>query len=175
MNWSPALFQNSTDNLALRPPLAIRARIKRPMTGLGAPRLRVHRFGRFDLGHLAPAAPLPPYWAPNSSSGRLEGAHLHLPDLPGPDPSLDLPGRVVPVPADRGEFWVFDAHPKGGGVAFFAHVGGFIVGPLAARLLAGRDGPRPGGAMALHGVAPATEVRTGSASGTVNTETNDQY
>ncbi len=41
-------------------------------------------------------------------------------------------------------FGLFDAHPNGGGVAFFAHVGGFIFGPLAARLLAGRDGPRPG-------------------------------
>ncbi len=71
-------------------------------------------------------------------------------------------------------FGLFDAHPNGGGVAFFAHVGRFIFGPLAARLLAGRDGPRPGGAMALHGVAPATEVRNGLVSGIVNTDIDNQ-
>ena len=38
-------------------------------------------------------------------------------------------------------FGLFDAHGNGGGVAFFAHVGGFIFGLLAAPLLArtGRD------------------------------------
>ena len=33
-------------------------------------------------------------------------------------------------------FGLFNAHANGGGVAFFAHVGGFIFGLLAARLLA---------------------------------------
>jgi membrane associated rhomboid family serine protease len=42
-------------------------------------------------------------------------------------------------------FGLFNAKAHGGGVAFFAHVGGFIFGALAARLLvaAGRAGVRP--------------------------------
>ena len=41
-------------------------------------------------------------------------------------------------------FGLFNAHANGGGVAFFAHVGGFIFGLLAARLLAraGQTAPR---------------------------------
>ena len=41
-------------------------------------------------------------------------------------------------------FGLFNAHANGGGVAFFAHVGGFIFGLLAARLLAraGQAAPR---------------------------------
>ena len=34
------------------------------------------------------------------------------------------------------DFGLFNAHAHGGGVAFFAHVGGFIFGMLAARTLA---------------------------------------
>jgi rhomboid family protein len=33
------------------------------------------------------------------------------------------------------DFGLFNAHANGGGVAFFAHVGGFIFGLLAARVL----------------------------------------
>jgi membrane associated rhomboid family serine protease len=42
------------------------------------------------------------------------------------------------------DFGLFNAHANGGGVAFFAHVGGFIFGLLAARLLAraGQAAPR---------------------------------
>ena len=42
------------------------------------------------------------------------------------------------------DFGLFNASANGGGVAFFAHVGGFIFGLLAARLLAraGRAAPR---------------------------------
>jgi membrane associated rhomboid family serine protease len=42
------------------------------------------------------------------------------------------------------DFGLFNAHANGGGVAFFAHVGGFIFGLLAARLLAraGQAEPR---------------------------------
>src|SRR3954465_10453331 len=36
-----------------------------------------------------------------------------------------------------GSFGLFSAHADGGGTAFFAHVGGFLFGVLAARLLAG--------------------------------------
>ena len=45
-------------------------------------------------------------------------------------------------------FGLFNAHANGGGVAFFAHVGGFIFGLLAARLLAraGQAAPRSSGA-----------------------------
>ena len=41
-------------------------------------------------------------------------------------------------------FGLFNAHTNGGGVAFFAHVGGFIFGLLVARLLAraGQTAPR---------------------------------
>jgi membrane associated rhomboid family serine protease len=41
-------------------------------------------------------------------------------------------------------FGLFSASANGGGVAFFAHVGGFIFGLLAARLLTRRDPPRSG-------------------------------
>jgi membrane associated rhomboid family serine protease len=43
-------------------------------------------------------------------------------------------------------FGLFDAHANGGGVAFFAHVGGFIFGLLAAPLLAltGQHAPEDG-------------------------------
>jgi membrane associated rhomboid family serine protease len=41
-------------------------------------------------------------------------------------------------------FGLFNAHANGGGVAFFAHVGGFVFGLLAVRLLARAGGPRFG-------------------------------
>jgi hypothetical protein len=37
----------------------------------------------------------------------------------------------------EGNFGLFSAHANGGGTAFFAHVGGFLFGVLAARALAG--------------------------------------
>jgi membrane associated rhomboid family serine protease len=36
----------------------------------------------------------------------------------------------------EGNFGLFSAHANGGGVAFFAHIGGFVFGALVARLLA---------------------------------------
>jgi hypothetical protein len=46
---------------------------------------------------------------------------------------------------------LFEAQAHGGGVAFFAHVGGFVFGFLAARLLVGSGfiGARPGDAVAV--------------------------
>jgi membrane associated rhomboid family serine protease len=41
-------------------------------------------------------------------------------------------------------FGLFSASANGGGVAFFAHVGGFIFGLLVARLLAGAGQTAPG-------------------------------
>jgi len=41
-------------------------------------------------------------------------------------------------------FGLFNAHANGGGVAFFAHVGGFIFGLLTARLLARAGQAAPG-------------------------------
>jgi membrane associated rhomboid family serine protease len=48
-------------------------------------------------------------------------------------------------------FGVFSATANGGGVAFFAHVGGFIFGAIVAKVLmsAGRVGPNPGAEPAL--------------------------
>jgi membrane associated rhomboid family serine protease len=43
----------------------------------------------------------------------------------------------------EGNFGLFSAHADGGGTAFFAHVGGFLFGLLAARLLAGATTRRP--------------------------------
>src|ERR1700758_2835488 len=51
-------------------------------------------------------------------------------------------------------FGLFNAHANGGGVAFFAHVGGFICGLLTARLRARAGQAAPPGATALHGIAP---------------------
>ncbi len=49
-----------------------------------------------------------------------------------------IPARRFPI------FGLFNAHANGGGVAFFAHVGGFVFGLLTARLLAraGQAAPR---------------------------------
>jgi membrane associated rhomboid family serine protease len=49
-----------------------------------------------------------------------------------------IPARRFPI------FGLFNAHANGGGVAFFAHVGGFIFGVLIARILigAGRIAPQ---------------------------------
>jgi membrane associated rhomboid family serine protease len=43
----------------------------------------------------------------------------------------------------EGNFGLFSAHANGGGTAFFAHVGGFLFGLLAARLFAGAPARRP--------------------------------
>ena len=74
----------------------------------------------------------------------LADPHVHLPGLPGPDPGLDLPRAVVLVPAHRGELRAVQRLGERDGVAFFAHVGGFIFGLLVARLLAraGQAAPR---------------------------------
>ena len=42
-------------------------------------------------------------------------------------------GLLVPVPARRGELRLFGAKANGGGVAFFAHVGGFLFGVIVTR------------------------------------------
>ena len=59
--------------------------------------------------------------------------------LPGPHPGLVLPWRLVPLPARRGQLRP-DRPGAGGGIAFFAHVGGFLFGAsfAAALLSAGR-------------------------------------
>jgi membrane associated rhomboid family serine protease len=46
-------------------------------------------------------------------------------------------------------FGLFGAAANGGGVAFFAHVGGFVFGAIVARILvgAGRVAPQSGGAL----------------------------
>jgi membrane associated rhomboid family serine protease len=51
---------------------------------------------------------------------------------------------IVNVLLIEANFGLFNAHANGGGVAFFAHVGGFIFGLLTARLLAraGQAAPR---------------------------------
>ena len=68
-------------------------------------------------------------------------------------------------------FGPFHAHANGGGVAFFAHVGGFIFGLLTARPLAPRRTGRTPEAMALDGIAPGTKVRIDVLSGIFNTDT----
>ena len=40
-------------------------------------------------------------------------------------------------------FGLFSASANGGGVAFFAHVGGFVFGLVVTWLLAGRDKSHP--------------------------------
>ena len=68
---------------------------------------------------------------------------------------MDLPTLLVRIPAwiflglflhqlIEASFGLFSASANGGGVAFFAHVGGFVFGLLTARLLAraGQAAPR---------------------------------
>jgi membrane associated rhomboid family serine protease len=53
--------------------------------------------------------------------------------------------RLDPWPAlIEASFGLFSASANGGGVAFFAHVGGFIFGLLVARLLARTGQAVPG-------------------------------
>jgi len=70
-----------------------------------------------------------------SLATRLPGHYVDLPDLPGQDPGLGLSGAVVPVQLIAADFGLFNAKANGGGVAFFAHVGGFVFGVLITRLL----------------------------------------
>ncbi len=69
---------------------------------------------------------------------------MDLPGLPGPDPGLDLPRGVVLYQLIEASSGLFSASANGGGVAFFAHVGGFIFGLLAARPLARAGQAAPG-------------------------------
>ena len=64
-------------------------------------------------------------------------SHGPRPDrrLPGPDLGHVLPRLLVPLPALRGELRAVQRGANGGGVAFFAHVGGFVFGVLVAWLL----------------------------------------
>ena len=64
-------------------------------------------------------------------------------------------------------FGLFNAHANGGGVAFFAHVGGFIFGLLAARLLArtGQAAPGSNGTPRRSAVRSLLMVNSGSAAG----------
>jgi membrane associated rhomboid family serine protease len=85
-----------------------------------------------------PAAPSRPCWAPTSSST----------PAPGFSPWI-FPIFLVHVPAYiylglwflyqliEADFALFSASANGGGVAFFAHVGGFIFGVLVTRALTG--------------------------------------
>jgi hypothetical protein len=87
-------------------------------------------------GNWAPAAPSRPCWAPTSSSIRARGSGRGV-----------FPIFLVRIPAwiflglwflyqlIEASFGLFSASANGGGVAFFAHVGGFIFGLLVARLL----------------------------------------
>ena len=52
-----------------------------------------------------------------------------------PDPGLGLPRRLVPLPARRGARRPHLRLGNGGGVAFFAHVGGFAFGAIVTLLL----------------------------------------
>ena len=61
----------------------------------------------------------------------LEGARSRR-HLPGEGLGLVLPRLLVPLPAVEANFGLFSATANGGGVAFFAHVGGFIFGALVA-------------------------------------------
>ena len=80
----------------------------------------------------------------------LPGPHLDLPRLPGQDPGLDLPRALVPLPAHRGELRAVQRLGNGGGVAFFAHVGGFLFGWSATRALTGTGtNRRPAGSLGL--------------------------
>jgi hypothetical protein len=56
-------------------------------------------------------------------------------------------------------YGLFNAHANGGDIAFFAHVGGFIFGLLAARLLARAGQAAPGSNGAPRGSAAASPGR----------------
>jgi membrane associated rhomboid family serine protease len=69
---------------------------------------------------------------------------LPHPDLPGPDPGWIFLGLWFLYQFIEASLGLFSAPANGGGVAFFAHVGGFIFGLLVARLLARAGQAAPG-------------------------------
>src|SRR5438067_13428389 len=109
----------------------------------------------------APAAPTPPRWATTSSSVPVRGCSPSSSRSSWSDSSWIFHGVWFLWQLIEANLGLFNAHPNGGGVAFFAHVGGFILARWGhGSSPRGRDKPRPG-ATAFHGLAPATEVQTG--------------
>jgi hypothetical protein len=63
--------------------------------------------------------------------------------LPGEDRGVGGPAPVVPLSAHRSQLRLFSAGGNGGGVAFFAHIGGFLFGVFVARaFLTAREASR---------------------------------
>jgi membrane associated rhomboid family serine protease len=89
--------------------------------GAHSGRQRCHRC---RAGCLLPAVPV------------LPGAHLDLPGLLRPHPRLGFLGLWFLYQLIEANFGLFSASANGGGVAFFAHVGGFLFGLGATWLLA---------------------------------------
>jgi len=61
---------------------------------------------------------------------------VDLPGLRGPAPAWVWLGLWFLYQLVEGSFGLFNAQANGGGVAFFAHVGGFVFGLVVTRLLA---------------------------------------
>ena len=93
--------------------------------------------------------------------------------MPGtPTPFLIFPIFLIRIPAwiflglwflyqlIEANFGLFSASANGGGVAFFAHVGGFVFGLLAARVLTGA-----GRVVSQTQYRPLGQARKGSADG----------
>jgi hypothetical protein len=104
----------------------------------------------------APAVPSSPCWAPTSCSTRVADPDVDLPDLPRPDPGVDLPRAVVLVPAHRSELRAVQRLGEPGRRGVLRPRRRVHLRP------AGSTAPRPGGtggtrgATAFHGVGRGT-------------------
>ena len=109
----------------------LRVRCARPA---GRPRLQ-QRHGR--TGRRAPAARP---GRPGRGASRKELSRCFLVRIP----AWIFLGAWFLYQLIEANFGLFNAHANAGGVAFFAHVGGFVFGLLTARLLAraGQAAPR---------------------------------
>jgi hypothetical protein len=154
------------DVRAFRPPrFAKRALAMLPLSGRhsrAAVPDRQHLADRCELRRVHPlraAAPqhggVTPLVLPVQRGQRLPGARAVGPQLD----HRHIPiRRLGPHPGQHARTSGCSTPARTGGIAFLAHVGGFIFGLLAAAPGPGGTGRTPG-AMALRGVAPATEVR----------------
>ena len=130
-------------------------------------RRRVQTFVTLHCGSARDAS-IPNIGASGAIAGVLGAYFVLLPTRPRPDrdlllliffrelPAVFVPRHLVPAPALVRAASRSCTREAGGGVAFFAHIGGFVFGALTVRLVARPPSAQPDVLMAeLRGARPA--------------------